>query len=369
MGRVCSAHGVIRLLALALILAALPLPAQRPETAVFTADVRLVTVPVTVKDADGAPMGDLERHDFTVLEAGVPRDVAVFERRTDRPLSVALMLDTSLSTAIELRYERESAGRFLQNILGPGSHPEDKVAVFSFSADVQVHQRFTRNQKALAKALGRVRPESGTSVYDAVRLAAGELAHRAGRRVIVMITDGGDTTSHWSFADALRAAHDRDVAIYPLIVLPIQSDAGRNRGGEHALITLARNTGGETFVQHGAKNLDAAFGEVLRSLRTQYLLGFYPHIDAAQRKELFRSIEIRAAPTGAVVLARSGYYVDPDEMAVGSRASRGTPATVRTLPQVGSPSDTGTEATPPKVKPKRGKPDGKPRPGIVRPGP
>ena len=208
MGRVRASHGgVSRLFASLLLPAALSLPAQQPDTPVFATDVRLVTLPVTVKDADGAPVGDLERGDFEILEAGVARRVAVFERRTNRPLSVALMLDTSLSTAIELRYERESASRFLKNLLGRGSHPGDRAAVFSFSADVQVHQRFTRDRRALERALGSMRPESGTSVYDAVRLASGELARREGRRVIVMITDGGDTTSHWRFADALRAAH------------------------------------------------------------------------------------------------------------------------------------------------------------------
>ena len=369
MGRVRASHGgVSRLFASLLLPAALSLPAQQPETPVFATDVRLVTLPVTVKDADGAPVGDLERGDFEILEAGVARRVAVFERRTNRPLSVALMLDTSLSTAIELRYERESASRFLKNLLGRGSHPGDRAAVFSFSADVQVHQRFTRDRRALERALGSMRPESGTSVYDAVRLASGELARREGRRVIVMITDGGDTTSHWRFADALRAAHDHEVAIYPLIVLPIQSDAGRNRGGEHALITLARNTGGETFVQHGAENLDLAFGEVLRNLRTQYLLGFYPGIEGAQTKEVFRTLEIRAAPAGAVVLARSGYYADPDEMALRPRAARDAPTSVRTMPQARGSGQSGSEATPPPAKPKRSQPDGRRRPSIVRPG-
>ena len=370
MGRLRTAHGGgnKRVAAGVLLVAAL-LAAQQPEPVVFTADVSLVTLPVTVKDRNGAPLGDLNPGDFEVFEGGAARELAVFERRTNRPLSVVLMLDTSLSTAIELRYERDAASRFLSNLLGPASEPGDRAAVFSFSADVNVLQYFTRDRKALERALGRVRPETGTSVYDAVRLASRELARRQGRRVIVMITDGGDTTSHWRFADAMRAAHDSEVAIYPLIVLPIQSDAGRNRGGEHALITLAEKTGGETFVQHGTTNLDGAFGEILRNLRTQYLLGFYPLLEGIHRKEVFRTIEIRVKHEGAAVFARSGYYADPSKLTAGRRKNRDAPTSLRSLPQVKASRRASPQEEESSTKPERGEPDGKRRPGIVRPGP
>ena len=370
MGRVRASHdGASTRLAAVMLLLAAPLAAQQAEPAMFTADVSLVTLPVTVKDSTGAPLGDLDRGEFEVLEEGDSRDLAVFERRTDRPLSVALMLDTSLSTAVELRYEREAASRFLAKLLGSASQPGDRAAIFAFSADVQILQGFTRDHKALEKALGRVRPDSGTSVYDAVRLASGALARRDGRRVIVMITDGGDTTSHWRFADALRAAHEREIAIYPLIVLPIQSDAGRNRGGEHALITLAEKTGGETFVQHGTTNLDAAFGEILRNLRTQYLIGFYPLLEGTNRKEVFRTIEIRVKRDGAFVLARSGYYADPSKLTVGRRKNRDAPTSLRTMPQAKASGQVGSEQDPASEQPERRAPDGQRRPGIVRPGP
>ena len=335
----------------------------------FTADVRLVSLPVTVKDARGAPLGDLDRKDFEILEEGDRRDLAVFERRTDRPLSVALMLDASLSTAIELRYERESAARFLARLLGPGAHAEDRAAILSFSADVDLLQGFTRDQKALERALGMVRPRTGTSVYDALQLASGALSRREGRRVIVAITDGGDTTSRLRFADALRAAHDAEVAIYPLIVLPIQSDAGRNRGGEHALITLADKTGGETFVQHGTTDLDASFGAILRALRTQYLLGFYPRREGLQAREVFRSVEIRVKREGAAVYARDGYYLAPGVAPPPARSGRRAAETsVRRLPQRGSAGqgESGTKEV--ETKPPRRPPDGEPRPPIVKPG-
>ncbi len=374
MGRVSAANRVRSrwVIAALLLTATAGAVAQEPESAVFTADVRLVTLPATVKDTRGAPVGDLNRQDFTILEEGEPRDIAVFERRTNRPLSVVLMLDASLSTAIELRYERQSASRFLSGLLGSDSQPADQAAVYSFSSEVEVLQSFTRDRGSLDKALGRVRPQNGTSVYDAVLLASEQLDRRKGRRVIVMITDGGDTTSQVRFADALRAAHDAEVAIYPLIVLPIQSDAGRNRGGEHALITLSENTGGESFIQYGASNLDEAFSEVLRNLRTQYILGFYPQGASLETREHFRKVKVHVKREGAVVLVRSGYFQIPKVPRVEAKTLRrteGAPVRLRTLPQV-KPAPKGAsqgEQNEAKRLPPRRRPNGNPRPPIVRP--
>lgn len=354
------------LAALALLAAACALQAQDPAPAVFSVDVRLVTLPATVKDARGAPIGDLEREDFTILEEGEERELAVFERRTSRPLSVALMIDASLSTAIALQFERESAGRFLEGLLAPGSHPADRAAVLSFSADVEVLQPFTRDLGDLRRALGRVRPQTGTSVYDAVLLASEELRSRAGRRVIVLITDGGDTTSYVRYSDALRRAQDAEAAIYPLIVLPIQSDAGRNRGGEHALITLAKQTGGEYFVQHGVADLDAAFGEVLRSLRTQYLLGYYPGEFARQREDDFRQIEVKVNRAGAVVLVRSGFFARPAVRPERPpRAAPEAPVRLRSRRQVPDQPEADLDALQPLAPRRSGR--GQKRPSVLRP--
>lgn len=372
MGRVRTKNrgGSCALTVGALLLALGALAAQQPEPTIFRSDVRLVTFPVTVKDGNGAPLGDLDRADFRILEEGVPREVAVFERSTNRPVSVALMLDASLSTAIELRYERQSAGRFLASLLGRGSQPADNAAVFAFSSGVVALSAFTRDHGKLEKALQRVRPETGTSLYSAVVLASDVLARRAGRRVIVLITDGGDTTSRVRFADALRAAHTSESAIYALIVLPIRSDAGRNRGGEHALISLAKSTGGEAFVQHGADNLDEAFGQILRSLRTQYLLGYYPRNDTAETGGEFRKVEIQVAREGAVVLARSGYFA-PAAVPTPPRQRSRRPA-VRLRPMPKAKTARGDDAASEKQRtkePPRRSPDGRPRPPIVRPQP
>jgi Ca-activated chloride channel family protein len=125
---------------------------------------------------------------------------------------------------------------------------------------------------------------------------------------MIIITDGGDTTSNTSFEQALRATHAIDAVIYGMIVMPIKSDAGRNTGGENALKTLAGNTGGATFVQLGTENLDEAFAQILRNLRTQYLLAYYPP-ELPETNETFRPIEVRVNRANVTVLARKGYFL------------------------------------------------------------
>jgi Ca-activated chloride channel family protein len=331
-------HALIRAAAAAVLASFATLPAQEPaqeNAPTFRVNVSLVNVLVTVKDANGTPLGDLEKEEFTILDGGVPRPVTVFERRTDRPISVALMIDASLSTAIELDQERISARTFIQNLLSEGAHPRDRVAVMKFSAYVDLLAEFTRSIRTLSRALRSVQPESGTSLYDAILLASEELAGREGRRVMIIITDGGDTTSNTTFQQALRATHAIDAVIYAMIVMPIKSDAGRNTGGENALKALAGNTGGATFVQLGVENLDEAFDQILRNLRTQYLLGYYPP-PLPESNETFRPIEVRVARPDVTVLARKGYFLpeprpvrfsDPGQISIRPKApEQQTPA-------------------------------------------
>lgn len=311
-----------------------PARAQREsERPTFSADVNLVNLLVTVQDENGAPLGDLKAEEFTVVDSGSEREIAVFEQRTNRPLSVALMLDTSLSTGKELRYERESAKSFLQRLLGAGSHPDDRAAVIEFSSYVDLAQGFTRNQGRLERALDSIRSEGGTSMYDAIYLGAMQLERRSGRHVMIVITDGGDTTSRIGFHKALEEAQAVDAVIYGIIVVPIRSDAGRNTGGENALKTLAANTGGKTFIQYADQGRDEAFDEILRSLRTQYLIGYYPPTDV-ESTEKFRRIGVRVRRPGVRVLARNGYFVpEPKKIVRPARPSIGPDPRTRQKPE------------------------------------
>ena len=271
----------------------------------FRVDVSLVRVLATVKDSAGRLVGTLEKGDFKIFDNGAPQQVAVFERRTEQPLVVSLLIDNSGSTAKELKYELESVNRFLRALFAEGNS-KDALALYTFNYEVRKLTHFTRNAATLERALRGLKSEAGTSLYDAIWLAARELDNRDGRKVIVVVTDGGDTTSTEDFHSALKAAQLADAVIYSILVVPITNDAGRNIGGEHALDTLGQRTGGRVFAPSLGAGVDKAFTDILKELRTQYLLGYYPK-NVPLTSDPFHKLEIKA-PDDLQVSARNGYY-------------------------------------------------------------
>jgi Ca-activated chloride channel family protein len=281
-----------------------PPPAAGQPT--FSVKVNLVRLLVSVHNQFGAVLTGLDKQDFRVVDSGVPQEIAVFERNTSLPLSVAILIDTSGSTQQDLHYEVASVLKFIPTLLQAGN-PDDTFALFSFNWRTNLEVDFSRNQHRAERALHALRGEGGTSLYDAIYLASDTLAGREGRHVMVVVTDGGDTTSYKRYGDALAAAQRADVVMYPVVVIPIESDAGRNLGGEHALATLAASTGGRIFNPQGFDQLDSAFAEILRELRTQYLLGFYPK-NVREQPHSFHAVKVETGNPGYRVTARSGYY-------------------------------------------------------------
>jgi Ca-activated chloride channel family protein len=278
------------------------------DSPVFRAEVKLVRLLVTVKDRAGQLVGTLGKDAFTIFDNGVQQDVAVFERQTALPLNVALCIDTSGSTAKELKYELESATRFLNAFFKEGN-PEDMVALYSFNWEVVMRSNFTRRMQRLEDGIKRMKGEAGTSLYDAIYFASRDLERRDGRRVIVVVTDGGDTTSAKKYHDALEAAQRADAVIYSILVMPITSDAGRNIGGENALTTLGQGTGGRVFLPSLGAEVDRAFTDILRDLRTQYLVGYYPK-NVPLTKNRFHSLKIQLPNSDLQPRYRNGYYGD-----------------------------------------------------------
>ena len=283
-----------------------PQQRQEGESPVFSVKVNLVRLLVSVRDEAGAIITNLNKEDFRVTDSGIPQGTAVFERNTSLPLSVAVMVDTSGSTQIDLRYETQSVQRFLRALLGSGN-PDDAFELFSFNWRTNLEADFSRNQNRAERALRGLHGEGGTSLYDAVFLASDTLTNREGRHVMIIVTDGGDTTSYKKYGDALAAAQRSDVVLYPVVVVPIAADAGRNLGGEHALATLAASTGGRIFNPQGLSQLDAAFSDILHELRTQYLLGYYPR-DVREQPRLFHPVKVEVRDPKLKVSARTGYY-------------------------------------------------------------
>ncbi len=301
---------ILLLSAFGLLLSAfrgLPAAYCRPPAAFQTTslrvDVRLVNVLATVRDASEGLVPRLTAADFEVREEGELQQIRVFSRESEMPLSIALLLDASGSTAKDLRFEQESAIRFIRSIL----RPQDRMAFFTFTDRVNQVVPFTASAARLEQGVRAVRAYGGTSLYDAVYLAAGELRKETGRKVLILITDGGDTTSATRFHPALRAAQEADAVIYSVVIVPIRSEAGRNIGGEHTLQLLSDGTGGRAFTPDSAAQLDPVFAAIGDELRTQYVLGYYaaPHLQPGA----YRRLEVRTKNPAFTVQARKGYYL------------------------------------------------------------
>ncbi|MFZ0481201.1 MAG: VWA domain-containing protein [Terriglobales bacterium] len=278
---------------------------QAPQTT-LKVDVKLVNVFVTVTDGHGAPVGGLAKENFLIKEDGKEQKIAVFSRESELPLSIILAVDTSLSTRKDLPLELASAKKFAHAIL----RPQDGLAVYKFSEEVREVVPFTSDLKAIDSGIDRIRNGSATALYDAIFLGAQALNRRHGRKVMVVITDGGDTVSQVNYQEALRAAQESEALIYSLIIVPIEASAGRDTGGEHALIQISEDTGGKYYYATSAAQLDDAFRKISDELRTQYLLAYYPSQRFAGSP--FRRIQVNLlnAPSGGPfdLRNRAGYY-------------------------------------------------------------
>lgn len=268
-------------------------------------NVKLVNVFATVTDQNGAPVAGLTKDHFRVFEDDAPQQIAVFERESGLPLSVVMAIDASLSTKKDLPLELESARRFARAIL----RPIDGMSIVQFSEIVDELQPFTSDQRRIERAISRVRVGASTALYDAIYLGSHALVPRQGRKVIVVITDGGDTASRTSYQEALRSAQTSEAIIYAVIMVPIEASAGRDTGGEHALIQMSKDTGGKHYYAKSIQQLDNAFRQISEELRTQYLIGYYPPKKAATD---FRSIRLKvASPDNSGELNaryRTGYF-------------------------------------------------------------
>src|SRR5216684_1972419 len=279
--------------------------AQDPETT-MKVDVKLVNVFVTVTDEHGAPVTKLKKENFNLLEDSKEQKIAVFDKESAVPLSIVLAVDTSLSTRKDLPLELASARRFAHTIL----RPVDALSLYQFSEVVDEVVPFTPDLKKIDRAIDQIRLGAATALYDALYLGSRALESRQGRKVLVVITDGGDTVSKIDYKEAVRSAQEAEAIVYSIIVVPIEASAGRDTGGEHALIQISEDTGGKYYYAKSASQLDDAFRKISDELRTQYLLAYYPSQHTSYSE--FRRIQITVSgPSDAAdyrVRHRAGYY-------------------------------------------------------------
>ena len=278
-----------------------PKQAPAPKGAIKV-NVNLVNVLVSVLDEQKRPAPNLPKDAFQILEEGVPQKIEFFEAETKWPLDIALMIDASLSAHMDIQFEREAAAHFIRQVL----RPEDRMSVFSFDETVTQRTTFTDKVQTLQEAVAKIPDGAGTSIYDAVLLGSNTLGKRGDerRRVIVLVTDGGETTSRADFEAARRAALRGEVLLYTILIRPVKNENGRNTAGEHALQTITETTGGAMFFPDVAQELADIFDRIDSELRTQYRLGYYPNPRGPANT--YRSIEVKVLP-GYAARNRTSY--------------------------------------------------------------
>jgi Ca-activated chloride channel homolog len=268
--------------------------------------VNLVNVLVSVLDDHNRPAPDLPKDAFHIFEEGVEQKIDVFEQETKLPLDIALMIDASMSAHKEITFERDAAGHFIQQVL----RPDDRLAVFAFDENVTLMASYSADVPVLQAGIRKILDGAGTSIYDAVVLGSRSLEKRPAerRRVIILVTDAGETTSRYDFETARKSALRAGVLLYTIVVRPVKNENGRNTAGEHALQTIAETTGGAMFFPDSTQELPIIFDRINNELRTQYRLAYYPNPRGPANT--YRTIEVKVLP-GYTARHRTTYLTGP----------------------------------------------------------
>jgi Ca-activated chloride channel family protein len=276
------------------------IPQQQPQTTI-RAEVALVNVVFTALDKKGHPVHGLKADDFQIFENRQPQKIEYFSslgKASEVPLTIALLIDTSGSIKNKLEFEKETATEFFKEILRPN---KDLALIIQFDADVNLVQDFTQRQEDLLRALESLKAGNSTSLYDAIYLAAEEkLKGEIGRKVMVVITDGDDTSSKVSREEAIEAAQRSDVVIYGIGVRSEDFVPG-------VLKKFADETGGAFFSPRAQfAEIQAAFHAIGEDIQGQYSLAY----SSTNKKKdgTFRSIDLRCKVRGVRIHARRGYY-------------------------------------------------------------
>jgi VWFA-related protein len=288
---------------------------QDQDEATFSTDVKVVNILATVRTKSGQLVSDLTKDDFSLTENRRPEDIRYFSRETDLPLTIGLMVDTSMSQAKVLQSERSASFQFVDQVLREG---KDKVFVMQFDMAVMTRQALTSSRRALEESLPEVDTPSknelqaqrggGTLLFDAVVKASREImTGQRNRKAMIILSDGEDNGSDETLSSAIEAAQRADALIYSILF----SDSGYYGGfgggeGRTALQRLARETGGSFFQVSKKQSIGQIFGIIEQELRSQYNLGFVS--DQPVRVSEFRTLQLTAKGKDLTVQARDRYW-------------------------------------------------------------
>jgi VWFA-related protein len=301
----------------------LPLSAQTPgtlqtpanEEPTFSTEVKVVNVLATVRTKSGQLVNDLTKDEFSLAENKRPQEIRYFSRESDLPLTIGLMVDTSMSQKRVLESERSASFQFVDQVLRPG---KDKVFVTQFDMAVMTRQKLTSSRRDLEESLPYVDTPSkneleaqrggGTLLFDAVVKASREIMiGQSNRKAMIILSDGGDNGSDETLASAIEAAQRADTIIYSILFSDATYYGGYgDPGGKTAMIRLAKETGGSFFQVSKKQSIEQIYGIIEQELRSQYNLGFVS--DQPVRVSEFRTLQLTSKRKDLIVQARDRYW-------------------------------------------------------------
>ncbi len=290
------------------------LRAQEAIEPTFSASVKIVDILASVRNKAGQIIRDLSKEDFLLLENGRPQQIRYFSRDSDLPLTVGLLIDTSMSQEKVLNAERSAILRFLDQVL---RETKDKLFILQFDMAVQLKQKLTSSRRALEEVLNYVDTPSrrelslqsggGTLLYDAiVQAVTVVLKNQQNRKALIVLSDGEDFGSEKTLTEAIEAAVKTDTLVYCIYF----TGAGTGNGGDGrgTLRRLTQGTGAGFFEVTRKLSIEQIFDKIQEELRGQYSLGFIS--DSPVRLSEFRTLKL-TAKTNLIVQARERYMARP----------------------------------------------------------
>jgi VWFA-related protein len=267
-------------------------------------NVDLVNVLFTVTDRKGKLVTDLSKDELKLYEDNKLQSITNFSRETDLPLTIAILIDTSSSIRDRFKFEQEAAVDFLYRTLRP---KKDKALLITFDSAIELIQDFSDNPEVVAKAIRQVRPGGGTKMLDAIYLACQEkLKAEAGRKIIILISDGDDNLSLETLNSTLEMAQRSDVSLFTISTNSSGFFGLTAPKSDKILKRLAEDTGGRAFFPFKAEDLSQSFQDISSELRSQYSLAY--RSSNGNRDGSFRAIKIDPERKNVKVKSRRGYY-------------------------------------------------------------
>ncbi|HWP44857.1 MAG TPA: VWA domain-containing protein [Blastocatellia bacterium] len=287
-----------------------PPPVEDQDDKPITLSADLVTAITSVTDQAGNQVNDLTAKEFEIYEDNVLQDIAGLYREDDLPLRMVFLFDSSSSIRHRLDFEKRAAAQFFRQLM----RPNDQAALISVSTDPRVEVPFTSDVERLVAGLDLLKAEGATSLYNALIEAAKYVRPTEGRHIMVVLSDGTDTASATTLAQALTEVQKSDAVIYSVHSTGVAPSANvQDLAGEFVLKAMSEDTGGRAFfppIQEDPKkevrDLDEIYRRIAAEVRAQYVLTYYSK--NAERSDSFRSIRVEVKRPGLQVRTRRGYY-------------------------------------------------------------